>query len=278
MQQALDLANVVPDCKFNTDSALFIHRKIADGDIYFISNQRDKDIDLEPAFRVHGKMPELWDPVTGTARDLPSYKQTGEVTTVPLKLAPYQSAFIVFRKDTPVGTITDQALNFPQQKVISEINTPWKVTFDPQRWGPAKPVAFDKLIDWTLSTNDSIKYYSGSAEYHNTFKSDKVENGQHIMLDLGTVKAMAKVKINGVEVGGVWTAPYQLDITNALKPGVNTLDINVVNTWVNRLIHDSGLPANQRKTWTSINPYSASSPLEPSGLTGPVTVKSVFYK
>lgn len=273
-QQTLDLINVIPDCKFNADGqALFIHRKIAGGDIYFISNQTDKNISLNTTFRVQGKSPELWDPVTGSARNLPSYKQEAGVTTVPLKLAPYQSSFIIFRNAGSKGTAVSEALNYPDQKIVADISSQWKVTFDAKRWGPAKPVMFDKLTDWALRPDDSIKYYSGTARYHHTFKGPKIDKGQHIVLDLGMVKAIAKVKVNGVSVGGVWTAPYQLDITSAVKPGLNTLDIDVANTWVNRLIGDSRLSPEQRKTWTNVNIYTPTSPLEPSGITGPVSIK-----
>jgi hypothetical protein len=278
MQQALDLVNVIPDCKFSTaNHVLFIHRRIKDGEVYFISNQNNIDIDMDAAFRVHDKAPELWDAVTGRARDLSSYQQTAQVTTVPLKLVPYQSAFIVFRKNSTKSMITHEAINYPEQKVITGVAGPWIVTFDTKRWGPAKPQVFDNLIDWTLSTNDSVKYYSGSALYHNTFKGFKAKKGQRIILDLGMVKAMAKVRLNGVAVGGVWTAPYQLDITNAVKAGINTVDIDVVNTWVNRLIGDLGVPKEQRKTWTNVIPYTTNSPLEASGLTGPVSIKTVQY-
>lgn len=278
MQQALDLVKVIPDCKFNkADEALFIHRKLDNGDVYFVSNQTNKEIDLNATFRVHGKQPELWDAVTGTARDLPSFKQTGSVTEVPLKLSANQSAFIVFRKDSKAGNKPNVDNNFPEGKNVLKLNTPWTVKFDSNRWGPAKPVVFDKLTDWTERAEDSIKYFSGHAVYHNTFKASKPVNGQHLILNLGAVTAMAKVKVNGVDVGGVWTAPYQVDVTKAIKPGVNTIDITVVNTWVNRLIGDSKLQADQRKTWTVVNPYNENSRLQPSGLTGPVTISTIVY-
>ncbi|WP_183567306.1 glycosyl hydrolase [Mucilaginibacter sp. SP1R1] len=278
MQQALDLVKVIPDCKFSKDDqALFIHRKLDNGDIYFISNQTDKDIELDATFRIQGKMPELWDAVTGTTRNLPSYKQTANTTEVPLKLSAYQSAFILFRKPGNRSTKPNGHLNFPEGKNKIELNTPWKVTFDTKRWGPAKPVIFDKLTDWSKRPEDSIKYYSGSAVYNNTFNGFKIIKGQHILLDLGMVKALAKVKINGVDVSGVWTAPYQLDITAAVKPGINSIDVKLVNTWVNRLIGDSKLPEGQRNTWTNVNPYTPASTLEASGLTGPVTISTVVY-
>ncbi|WP_184548833.1 glycosyl hydrolase [Mucilaginibacter sp. FT3.2] len=278
MQQALDLLKVIPDCKFDKDDeALFIHRKIDGGDIYFVSNQTDKTIEINAAFRVHGKMPELWDAVTGAARNLPAYRQSSDVTEVPLKLAAYQSGFIIFRKDSQVSTKPDVDVNFPEGKNIAKLNKPWTVTFDSKRWGPAQPVVFDKLTDWTQRPEDSIKYFSGHAVYHSTFNGIKPVKGQHLLLNLGAVKAMAKVKINGVDVGGVWTAPYQLDVTSAVKPGINTIDVTVVNTWVNRLIGDSKLPASERKTWTNVNPYTETSNPQPSGLTGPVNISMVTY-
>ncbi|AYL96582.1 glycosyl hydrolase [Mucilaginibacter celer] len=276
LQQTLDLVKVKPDCKFNTvGQALFIHRKLSDGEMYFVSNQTGQHIDINAAFRVQGKTPELWDATTGQNRDLPQFKQQDGVTTLPLKLDAYQSAFVIFRK--PAGAKGGTRENFPDQKVIAELNTPWSVTFDAKRWGPAKPVIFDKLVDWTLRAEDSIKYYSGAAVYHNAFNIAGVEKGKHFLLDLGDVKAMARVKVNGIAVGGVWTAPYQLDITAALKTGVNTVDIEVVNTWVNRLIGDSKLPVNERHTWTNVNPYKPDSKLEASGLTGPVVIKEMVY-
>ena len=81
-------------------------------------------------------------------------------------------------------------------------------------------------------------------------------------------------KIDGVAAGGVCTAPYQLDSTDHIKRDINTVNISVVNTWVNRLIKVAGLPIKERKTWVGINRYNTQSPLEPSGLQKPVVIKS----
>jgi hypothetical protein len=274
MQQALDLVKVVPDAKVTqSDSILFIHRALTDGNVYFVSNQKTSTVNISPEFRVSGKQPELWNAVTGDIRALPSYYQANGTTTVPLKLVPYESAFIIFRKDG-VSKDTSRS-NYPQAKSTIAINKPWTVNFDQTMRGPANPVTFETLTDWSLSKNDSIKYYSGTAFYHNKFKVATVTKGSNYILDLGLARAIAKVKVNGVDVGGVWTPPYQLDITSALKAGENTIEVKVVNTWVNRIIGDSKLPEDQRKAKAIVMPNMDR--LESSGLLGPVQISVMKY-
>ncbi|MEO5889391.1 MAG: glycosyl hydrolase [Ferruginibacter sp.] len=269
---ALQLIKADPDCKINgDDSVLFIHRKISGDEVYFLSNQKNKSISFEATFRASGKTAELWDAVTGRTKSLKTFTDDGSATTIPLELAAYESAFIIFRLKT--GPVVNIAKATSSQTSVIEIKNSWKVTFDSSARGPHEPVVFNTLIDWTKSDNAQIKYYSGTAIYHNDFNIEKKAGGQ-ISLKLGTVKAMAKVKINGVEAGGVWTAPYQLDITAYVKQGSNTIDIEVVNTWVNRLIGDLGLPEKERRTWVSVNPYNKDSPLESAGLLGPVVITS----
>jgi hypothetical protein len=275
MQQALDLIKVIPDLKITqSDSILFIHRQLQDGSIYFVSNQRTSTVNISTAFRITGKSPELWNAIDGSTRPLPSYTQTATTTSVPLQLAPYESAFIVFRKDGVSGDTTKS--NYPVATKTITITQPWTVNFDKTMRGPANPVVFNSLTDWTLNTNDSIKYYSGTAYYHNTFKIGKLTQGTNYIIDLGLARAIAKVSVNGIEMGGAWTPPYRVDITKALKPGVNKLEIKVVNTWQNRLIGDAKLPADQRKAVAEFGP-GANTGLESSGLLGPVKVEVVQY-
>jgi len=194
-----------------------------------------------------------------------------------LRLAPNESVFIVFRNASEKSAGTTLEVNYPTPVLFNDFQTPWIVQFDASQQGPVKPVIFKTLIDWTSSTNDSIKYYSGTAIYNNQFQLKKVAKGQKVMLSLGAVTAMAKIYINGVYAGGLWTAPYELDMTAFVKKGNNELKIEVVNNWMNRLIGDAKLPAEQRKTWCPTNPYTDESPLQKSGLIGPVSINTVKY-
>ncbi len=276
MQAALDVLQIKPDFGMDLkDSLMYIHRKTPTEEIYFVSNQSSSRVDVTPQFRVNGKKPELWDPVTGTIRPLPQHIENESSSAVPLRLEPLESAFVVFRNAGLKPT--KGKINFPEPVKITEVTSPWEVQFDVKMRGPEKPVLFDKLSDWTTRSEENIKYYSGTAIYRNTLNIKKPGTDERIFLNLGDVKVMAKVRVNGKQVGGVWTAPWQVDITDALQGGKNTLEISVVNTWVNRLIGDSKLPLEQRKTWTSVNPYRPDNKLEPAGLNGPVTVWRVTY-
>jgi hypothetical protein len=274
MKQAFALINCVPDCKLPDDNTIhYGHRSTKDGEIYFVSNQTNETKLVTPEFRVKGLQPELWEATTGNIRSLPAYTQSTTSTAVPLKLAPNESVFLVFRNaaQKPAGNTLEA--NYPTPIILTDFPTPWKVQFDASQRGPVKPQLFKTLTDWTTSTNDSIKYYSGTATYSNQFTINKVATGQKVMINLGSVTAMAKIYINGVYAGGLWTAPYQLDIKNFVKTGNNNLKIEVVNNWMNRIIGDMKLPVDHRKIWCPVNPYTAESPLQKSGLIGPVSIQ-----
>lgn len=279
MEEAFELLDVKPDLQVAAnDPVMFIHRTLPEGDIYFVSNQSEEPITINPAFRITGKAPELWNAIDGKSRDLKSYVQSDGVTKVPLKLCAYESAFVVFRKESNQLSKGGIEINYPIEQPLYSFSTPWTVTFDAKQRGPVNPVQMSELKDWTTFSNDSIKYYSGAADYKNEFKLSVSPKGKTLYLNLGKLTAMAKVKVNGIEVGGAWTAPWRVDISDAVKKGKNTIEITVVNTWVNRLIGDQNLPENLRKTWCLVNPYNKDSQLQPSGLIGPVTVSSVIYE
>jgi len=285
MEEAFAKIGCVPDCKLPEDLTIhYGHRTMVDGEIYFVTNQTGETKLITPEFRVKGLKPELWEATTGYRRDLPGFEQKENGTAVPLKLAPNESVFVVFRKsvekDSKLAKTSALTLassnaietNYPEQTLVKDLKGPWTVTFDPSKRGPEQPVVFETLQDWTKSTDDHIKYYSGTAFYTTKFSLKKLPKAEKCFIDLGRFTAMAKVSVNGTYVGGLWTAPYQLDITKMIKAGENELKIEVVNTWVNRLIGDQRLPEKERQTWCPYNPYKAESQLQPSGLFGSVEI------
>jgi hypothetical protein len=278
LESALHRIGVLPDVSVPDDiPLLWIHRRTTDSDIYFITNQDTLPLSIEVKFRVRGKQPALWDPVTGTIRNLPAYRQQGEQTMVPLKLVPSGSLFVVFNGDDASHSdrIED---NFPPMETIAVVNSPWEVRFDPLMRGPTNPVRMITLQDWSKSADEAIRYYSGTAIYSNTIVLPVIPEGPNALLDLGRVSAMAEVHINGQSAGGVWTAPWQLDVTKLLRKGENSIQIDVVNTWANRLTGDSRITTADPKTWTAVPASQSAGTLELSGLLGPVSVKLVKYQ
>jgi hypothetical protein len=269
-QFKIDKDIVIPNGK----PLLFTHRKTSKVDIYFLTNQSDEKQEADVVFRVNGKVPEIWDATTGISRKLPEFNSTVKGINIPLKFEPAESYFIVFVDEKSIGS---KGENFPSGNIKEEIITPWTVNFQANKRGPGTPVKFDILKDWALSKDESIKYFSGTATYSNTFKGISPTNGERVFLDLGEVKDMATIKINGKAVGGLWTAPWKIDITNYVNNDKNTVDVEVVNLWVNRMIGDSKLPINERPTWLANNYFNPTDPLQPSGLLGPVKIKLIKF-
>lgn len=278
MNEAFTLINCVPDCKLPEDATIhYGHRTLENGEIYFLTNQTAETKIVTPEFRVKGKQPDLWEATTGNIRSLPAYIQNESTTAVPLKLEPYESVFVVFRKSAGKSSVESVDANFPTPSLIADLSGPWTVQFDARQRGPEQPVVFETLQDWTASTDERIKYYSGTAVYTYKFKLGKLPASENVIINLGGFTAMAKVSINGQYAGGVWTKPYELDLTKWIREGENELQVEVVNTWVNRMTGDSKLPIDQRPTWCPVNPFKPENPLQPSGLFGPVQVLSVKY-
>jgi hypothetical protein len=278
MEETFSLLNLVPDCGSEQDDpVLYAHRTLDNTEIYFITNQSDKQIQLTPRFRVKNLKPELWDPVSGATRDLPAFEQQGEITSVPLQLETFESVFVVFRaKGKPSASGVEA--NFPKPELLAAIHTPWEVQFesDKIRRGPAETVIFNQLQDWSKNADERIRYYSGKAVYKNNVSLNNIPSG-NIYLDLGKVVAMAKVKINGQYAGGVWTYPCRLDISKYVKSGENTVEVEVVNTWLNRVIGDASLPEPERIVRSYSNSRKPGASLQESGLLCPVKIVCVKY-
>jgi len=154
------------------------------------------------------------------------------------------------------------------------VDGPWSVTFQPGRGAPAS-VTMDALTSWSDSSDNGVKYFSGTGTYTRTIQAsaDWFKSGAKLWIDLGSVKNLAEVTVNGKSLGVVWHAPYRVDVTSALKPGANEVSIKVTNAWVNRLIGDQQPDATTKYTFADVKPYKANSPLLPSGLLGPVTLE-----
>lgn len=282
IQTIMDDLQISPDL-YISDSPdaplLFIHRQTDDSEIYFISNQSDQPIQVEPEFRVKNKSVQLWNPLNAECRILPQTAATRSGTKVPIYLDAYESSFIVFRDiSEPIENSMTTSINFPQKEVMEEIKTPWKVSFEKTKHGPKESIIFPTLEDWSQSDNKSLRYLSGTARYATNVEIKDIPKNKAIYIDLGKVMVMAKVKINGRYAGGAWTAPYRINITDLIKEGTNTVEVEVANNWMNRLIGDQMLPENQRTTWTLVNPWKADSPLQASGLMGPVEIQAYDYE
>lgn len=281
LQEVFDLVHYIPDFQLTNEApVLYNHRDLGETQIYFVTNQSDSTVTITPKFRVKNKIPQLWEAVSGNIRVLPSFVSDEESTTVPLKLEAYESVFVVFRS---LGKkVTDKAnvdLNYPEPSRIYEVNTPWILHFDSIKNGPVEDIEMNKLSDLSTSKDKRIKYYSGTIHYSTTFQLPERITGGEWFLKLTDVAVMAKVKINGKYAGGLWTVPYRLKISEGiLQPGNNLLEIEVVNTWVNRLIGDSFLPVTQRSTFIPYNTWTPQSKLQKSGLIGDVKLEWVIFK
>jgi hypothetical protein len=320
-----------------------IHRHAPGLDIYFVVNRSDRSVHAVASFRVAGKIPELWQPVTGHRAMDGDFTFTKGRTNVPLSLGPQASVFVVFshsaagvdhvtainRNGRPaIGTAVrmDAAgkfrlctrqpgtyqLRFSSGRRMNvrihelpaahSVAGPWRVAFTPH-WGAPPHAVFSKLASWTTSQNTGIKYFSGTGIYRRTvwIPADYVGAGKRVMLNLGVLHSLAQVWVNGHDLGVLWHTPFRIDITSAIKPGVNRLRIAVTNTWANRLIGDlqqpsdlqwgrptsvgrplvkfpkwvingTPRPSSGRYTFETWNYYTKTSHLRPSGLSGPVTL------
>lgn len=266
----LSAEGIDPDFSYSKPTAdsrlMYFHRATPATDIYFVSNRSAHGESLAATFRVTGRAAELWSADTGAIQPA-SYAIHGRLTSVPLKLAPHDAVFVVFDKSAPLPQfIAVEPVRIP----VARLQGAWDVSFQPNRGAPAN-AHFAALRDWSQNPDPGIRYFSGSATYTQTLEiaSTTLKSGARFELDLGSVREVADVSVNGQPSGTVWKPPYRLDVTRALKPGANTFTIKVTNLWPNRLIGDKQ-PGAVKVAFASIDAYAASAPLLASGLLGPV--------
>lgn len=248
-----------------SDNILYSHNHLKDGrDIYFLSNQdKDNAADFKALFRIAGdRHVELWHPTDGRITPC-SAESTSEGISAAVKLAPLESVFVVLSEGKAV-TVAETITR------TMEIKSPWTMEF--RSISGKDRIQKGELFDWSKSEIDSIRHYSGEVVYRNTFHMKAQPQGKPVFLEVGKATAMAKVWINGQYAGGVWSAPYRVDISKFVHKGKNKVEIRVVNTWVNRLIGDANLPEDKRNTHCNVRTLKADTPLQSSGITGPATI------
>lgn len=285
---------VQPAFRSANNSIRYGHRKTKDKDIWFVANRTGAMQSTDCMFRSTG-VPELWIATTGETRKITNYTVSNGITTIPMEFFPYESFFVVFHTDKKASPSSKQVDgNFPAFAESLSIEGAWNVSFDPA-WGGPEDIVFEKLMDWTEHEMRGIRYYSGIATYKKSFNIDQIEaKNTRYYLDLGEVNDIARVKLNGKNIGVVWCAPWRIDVSEALKEGNNDLEIEVANRWINRLLGDwlepdanvrtvkfeNGLMGGRefsagRYTFTTeqaMRSFSFTEPLS-SGLLGPVTIQ-----
>lgn len=272
LKDALTQLNITKDVELNRDhTVLWTHRTLPGMEIYFLTNQSDEEITFSPSFRVQNLKPQLWDAMTGDIRQLAEFTEKDGRIMLPIHMKANQSWFVVF-SDKKIENSKIYKQNFPKPVVVQTLQNPWKVGFKNKQIGPKDSVMFPTLSNWIESENEKIKYYSGTAVYTSTFHFLNKENANDIFIDLGKIGVMASVKINGIQLGTTWIAPYQINVSKAIKSGENTIEIEVVNVWRNRLTGDKKMP-NNKTTWLFVDKITPEEELIPSGLLGPVTIQ-----
>lgn len=274
--EALKALNITPDFSYKkpqeNTNLLYVHRTTTEGEIYWVNNRNDRAENLDAIFRVEGKEAEIWHPETGKTEPA-SYTIKNGQTIVPLHLEPNDAVFVVFRKNAEG---LSRMIPTKTETQVSAINGPWEVSFQADRGAPAK-ATFETLLSWSENKDSGIKYFSGTGSYTKTVDAPEswFKSGEQLWLDLGEVKNLAEVFVNGKSLGIVWKRPFRIDLSGAMKSGKNTLEVKVTNLWVNRLIGDQQPDVEKKITYTTMPFYQANSPLLSSGLIGPVSIFSV---
>jgi hypothetical protein len=278
LDQILTSVNVLKDFEFERGldaDVAWLHRRSADADIYYVANLTDRAQAFDARFRVRGKEAELWHPDTGEIEPT-GYASAGDRTIVPLHLDERELVFVVFRKAAAAPSRISAPDNIAR---LADLTGPWEVSFAPNLGAPAK-LQFPELRSWTENTDEGVKYFSGTAIYTKVIEASKswFNPGAKLLLDLGNVRDLAEVSVNGQAVALLWKPPYRMDVTRALQPGKNSLEIKVTNQWTNRLIGDRlALPEKRvlAAAGAAPGPMGAMNQALPaSGLIGPVTLIS----
>lgn len=240
------------------------HRRHEKTDIYFISNQEDSNKSFGISFRIKNGIPQIWNPVNGEISIPAQWQENNGRVDISLNLNSYESVFIVFGNNAP-SNLANQ-LQPMDSYLFTNIKFKWNVYFSKNN----QSIDTEKLFDWSKDENPLIKYYSGTAIYKSNFNWNDTHG--KVLIDLGKVSNLATVRVNGIDCGTAWTAPYEVNITKALKKGTNTLEIEVTNTWANAINgSDKGIPPFPG-IWTNGKYRLSEDKLLEAGLLSPVRI------
>ncbi|QDV74064.1 glycosyl hydrolase [Botrimarina mediterranea] len=241
------------------DGVAWTHRKGDGWDAYFVSNQRNTPQRLDLSLRATAGAVEVWDPVSGVRREIDAIGD--ERTKLVLQLEPAQSQVIVLR-DRSTAPLLGKA------SFLAEIRGPWRLTFAPAV-GEA-PLSRSLTVLGDLTVYEELQDFVGEARYETTFEIESPPKQGRISLQVGGAAALAEVIVNGVDCGVAWTAPWRVEVTDALQSGTNRMTIVTPSTWKNRLVAERSLPEADRTAWTSAPVRLANNDLTPFGLLGPI--------
>ena len=277
LDEALKELKIEPDVLVTDGDALWTRRSISGADWYYVCAPKGTGFAGTLDFRNKGNV-EIWDPLTGTITPA-NVCINGDRTSVTLDLPQAGSCFVVFRKKGRASSSeglphVNGMLKQVQHDDVQDIplTAPWTLAF-PDGWGAPSSLQVAELKPWKdLDVSDEAKAFSGTATYNTTFNIDELKPEISYSLDLGRVGMIAVVSLNGKKLRTLWTSPYCVDMTEAVRAGSNTLSVEVTSTWFNRLVYDAGQPEEMRKTWTIDGP-SKDMELRESGLLGPVVIR-----
>ena len=259
--EALTELGLGPDFITTDKDLLWTHRRTAEADIYFLSNQQEQQRTVECAFRMIGRQPELWDAATGDKVNAVAFRDDGKMTRLPIRFDPFGSTFVVFRH-APKSNQADARNNWPEFEAVATLAETWKVNFDSAQGGPGQ-IAFSILEDWSQRPEKGIRYYSGTATYETTFELSTNQLNRPLWLNLGQVKNLAEVELNGNSLGVLWKPPFRCNINGQAKSGTNRLVVHITNLWPNRMIGDEQEPADIK--WGNESIWNHSEPSGPVG-------------
>jgi len=256
-----------PKDYITTADLAFVHRNLGDKQIWWVSNPSAEAVSAEVSLNVTGLKPQLWNAETGEISDVTFRIDNGR-TCVSLDLEGNDAKFIVFAQKTEENS---GLVSTKEETSLCEVAGPWNVSFQHKLYSP-RDITLDKLVSLSENKDKDVKYFGGgTATYTNTF--EYVSDGGKAILDLGSVKNLAEVTVNGQKVAVLWKAPFKCDISEAVKEGTNTLEVKVTCLWPNRLIGDAQ-PGAKPITYIGMAFYTANDQLSQTGLLGPVEIKS----